>query len=110
LAAAILSAHRIDFTLALSVPFGVIFAAVAVTQVVGLACLVQLRATRALARSTLVGAISGVPLIVLGAVSFGATGVAWALAISELAVLVYQYGSMRRRLVQHRQEQPKDAV
>lgn len=109
-AAAILSAHRIDFTLALAVPFGVIFAAVAVTQVVGLACLVQLRATRALAQSTLVGAISGIPLILIGAVSFGAVGVAWALAISELAVLIYQYGSMRRRLAQHRQEQPKDAA
>jgi O-antigen/teichoic acid export membrane protein len=102
-AAAILSAHRIDFTLALSVPFGVVFASVAVTQVVGLACLVQLRATRALAQSTLVGAISGIPLIAVGAVAFGAVGVAWALALSELAVLAYQYGSMSRRLAKVRQ-------
>lgn len=97
-AAGILSGHRIDFGLVLSVPFGVVFAAVSVTQVIGLACLVQLRATRALAQSTLVGALSGIPLIAFGAALIGALGVAWALAISELAVLVYQYSSLRGRL------------
>ncbi|MCH6469670.1 lipopolysaccharide biosynthesis protein [Sinomonas terrae] len=97
-AAGILSAHRIDFGLPLSVPFGVVFAAVAVTQVIGLACLVQLRATRALAQSTLVGALSGIPLIALGAAVSGAVGVAWALAASELAVLAYQYASLGRRM------------
>ncbi|WP_138442509.1 lipopolysaccharide biosynthesis protein [Sinomonas susongensis] len=96
--AGILSAHRIGFGFPLSVPFGVVFAAVAVTQVIGLACLVQLRATRALAQSTLVGALSGIPLIALGAALYGAVGVAWALAISELAVLVYQYASLGRRM------------
>jgi O-antigen/teichoic acid export membrane protein len=97
-AAGLLSAHRIDFSFALSVPFGIAFSAVAVTQVIGLACLVQLRATRALARSTFVGALCGLPLIVVGATAIGAIGVAWALALSELAVLVYQYLAMARRL------------
>lgn len=97
-AAGILSAHRIDFGFPLSVPFGLVFAAVAVTQVIGLACLVQLRATRALAQSTLVGALSGIPLIALGAALYGAVGVAWALAVSELAVLIYQYASLGRRM------------
>jgi O-antigen/teichoic acid export membrane protein len=97
-AASFLSAHRIDFGLSLSVPFGIAFSAVAITQVIGLACLVQLHATRALARSTLVGALCGLPLIVVGAVTTGSVGVAWALAVSELAVLVYQYGAMARRL------------
>ncbi|WP_336856767.1 polysaccharide biosynthesis C-terminal domain-containing protein [Sinomonas albida] len=98
IAANLLSGGEIGFTWELSIPFGLIFGAVAVTQVVGLACLVQLNETRSLARSTLAGAISGIPLIVVGALSFGAAGVAWAVALSELVVLAVQYRSMYRAL------------
>lgn len=97
-AAALLSAHKIDFGPSLSVPFGLVFAAVAVTQVLGLACLVQLRATRSLAQSTIVGAVSGIPLILIGVFAAGAEGVAWALALSEVAVLLYQYRVVTSRL------------
>lgn len=89
-AAGILSASHIDFGLSMALPFAVVFFAVSITQIVGLACLVQLGRTRDLARSTVLGAIAGVPLIVVGAWVGAAHGVAWALAISEVVVLVYQ--------------------
>ena len=98
LAASLLSGGDVDFSFDLSIPFGVIFATVAVTQVVGLACLVQLNETRSLARSTVIGALSGVPLIVAGAATSGAVGVAWAVAASELVVLLVQYRALGRAL------------
>lgn len=88
--AKILSASVLDFGFSLSVPFAVVFCVVSITQVLGLACLVQLGRTRDLAMSTVIGSLAGVPLIVIGAVLTGVHGVAWALAISEIIVLVYQ--------------------
>lgn len=89
-AAGILSASRIDFGYTMALPFAVVFFAVSITQVIGLACLVQLGRTRDLARSTVLGALAGVPLIVIGAWLDAAHGVAWALAVSEIVVLAYQ--------------------
>lgn len=89
-AAGILSASHIEFGFTMALPFAVVFFAVSITQIVGLACLVQLGRTRDLARSTVLGALAGVPLIVAGAWLDAAHGVAWALALSEIVVLVYQ--------------------
>ncbi|MCQ1999253.1 lipopolysaccharide biosynthesis protein [Arthrobacter zhaoxinii] len=87
-------AIRVGFDL--SMPMGVVFGAVTVSQVVGLACLIPLGEGKALAVSTVLGAAIGVPLIVTGALTLGVSAVAWAVAVSELAVAVYQLGVVRR--------------
>ena len=74
----------------LSVPMGVVFGAVAVSQVVGLACLIPIGEGKALAVSTVLGAAIGIPLIIAGALTIGVSAVAWAVAVSELAVATYQ--------------------
>ncbi|WP_196298990.1 lipopolysaccharide biosynthesis protein [Propionibacterium freudenreichii] len=99
--ARILSQGEIAFGFDISLPFAVVFAAVSVTQVFGLAFLVQLGRSAALAKSTVVGAVIGVPMIIVGAVLFSAHGVAWAVALSEITVLIYQLAvviaELRRR-------------
>lgn len=97
-AATLLSGAGLAFSSDMSIPFGLIFAAVACTQVLGLACLVQLGEVKALAASTFVGACAGVPLIVLGSFAAGARGVAWALMLSEVIVLAYQARMVSRKL------------
>lgn len=89
-AAALLSQQEIPFGLELSVPFAVVLFAVTLSQVLGLACLVQLGRARDLAASTILGAVVGAPLLVAGALAFAAPGVAWALALSEILVVLYQ--------------------
>ncbi|MDM7989807.1 hypothetical protein [Arthrobacter sp. zg-Y877] len=95
-ASILLSQGNIQVGFDLSVPMGVVFGAVAVSQVVGLACLIPLGKGKALAVSTVLGAAIGLPLILVGALAFGVSAVAWAVAISELAVAVYQLGVVRR--------------
>ncbi|MET3705849.1 O-antigen/teichoic acid export membrane protein [Arthrobacter sp. UYEF6] len=96
LAADVLVRGTTDFGLGLSIPIGFSFAAVAVSQVLGLACLVSLGRSRELAKSTVIGAIVGAPLILLGAFTNGVVGVAWAVAVSEIAVTAFQFLVLRR--------------
>lgn len=96
LAAHILVQAPSQFGFVLSVPVGVSFAAVAVSQVVGLACLVAIGRARDLASSTLVGAVLGTPLILLGALNLGVTGVVWGMALSEIAVALFQFRVLQR--------------
>lgn len=95
LAAQILVGEAIEFGFGLSSPVGVSFAAVAVSQIIGLACLVAIGRARDLAVSTVVGAVLGTPLIVMGAFTFGVAGVIWGMAISEVAVAVFQLRVLR---------------
>lgn len=97
-AAQVLVKDPIPFGSSLSIPIGVAFAAVALSQVLGLACLVAIGQARELARSTLIGAVAGAPMIVVGAVSVGVVGVAWAVAISEALVAGYQLLVLRRHM------------
>ena len=96
LAADILVQAPNEFGPALSIPVGVSFAAVAVSQVVGLACLVAIGRARDLASSTIVGALLGTPLILLGALNFGVAGVIWGMAVSEIAVAIFQFYVLQR--------------
>lgn len=96
LAAQILVQAPSEFGPALSFPIGVSFAAVAVSQIIGLACLVAVGRARDLASSTIVGAVLGVPLILLGALNFGVTGVIWGMALSEIAVALFQIRVLQR--------------
>lgn len=89
-AASFLSHGQIDLGYDLSLVFGIVLFAVSIGQVLGLAALVQLGRTRDLAASTLLGAVAGVPLMILGAVAFSVHGVVWALAVSEILVAGYQ--------------------
>ena len=89
-ASRLLSQGKIEVGFDLSVPMGVVFGAVAVSQVVGLACLIPIGEGKALAVSTVLGAAIGIPLIITGALTVGVSGVAWAVAVSELAVAAYQ--------------------
>ncbi|WP_146070826.1 lipopolysaccharide biosynthesis protein [Arthrobacter sp. B1805] len=95
---ALLSNGRIHVGFALSIPIGVVFAGVAVSSIVGLACLIPLGQGRALAVSTVLGASIGLPLIVLAAAFLGPVMVAWSVAISELVVASYQVATVRRVL------------
>lgn len=103
LAVSIISQEHIAFGFDLSIPFALIFAIVSTSQVVGLACLVQLGKARSLAISTVLGAALGVPALVLGTVLFGVHGAAWALLASEIVVLVYQLFSALQE-VRHRRQ------
>lgn len=87
-----------DMPYTLSIPFAVTFIAISVSQVVGLAGLVTVGESKELARSTVLGAVLGAPIIVLGAFFIGVVGVAWAVAVSELAVAIYQLLVLRRFL------------
>jgi O-antigen/teichoic acid export membrane protein len=86
----VLSGGRIEVPILVIVLLGVALASICTTAVVGLSCLTALGAVRPLAVSTVIGALVGVPLIVLGATTGGITGIAAAAAVSEVAVAVYQ--------------------
>ncbi|PKI92049.1 hypothetical protein CW368_04170 [Actinomycetales bacterium SN12] len=81
-----------------SVPLGVAFVGIATAAVVGYACLVVVGRVRALAASTLVGALVGAPLILLFAILGSVPAVAWSVAVSELCVAGYQVWALRRAL------------
>jgi O-antigen/teichoic acid export membrane protein len=110
-AAEILVKDSIDFGFALSIPIGVSFAAVALSQVLGLACLVSIGQAKELARSTVVGAVFGIPLIIAGALLGGVIGVAWGVAASEVLVAGYQSVLLRRHFrTMNSSRVAKDAV
>lgn len=95
-AAEVLIKDSIDFGFNLSIPIGMSFAAVALSQVLGLACLVSIGRAKELARSTVVGAVFGIPLILVGASLAGVVGVAWGVAVSEVLVAGFQFVVLRR--------------
>lgn len=90
-AASILSHGQIEVTLVLSVPLGLVLAAMAATGAVSTACLFPFGAVRVVATSAVAGAIAAVPVLPTLAVLAGAPGVAWGAAIIEVVVLAYQF-------------------
>lgn len=98
LAAETLVRDSMDFGFTLSVPIGLCFAAVAVSQVLGLACLVSIGQAKTLAQSTVVGAVFGTPLILVGVLSAGVAGAAWGVALSEVLVSCFQFIVLHRYL------------
>ena len=97
----VLSHGEIRLTVLQSLPFGLMFTVVACTQIIGLACLVAMNASRALAASTVLGALAGVPLIILAAMFLDVWSVAWAVVVSEVVVLAYQAKVLLGRLRTH---------
>lgn len=97
-ASTLLSLGSIPVPWEVSLPLGVAFIGIATAAVVGYACLVSLGRVRALAVSTMIGALVGAPLIILFAVLGSVPAVAWAVAISELCVAGYQLLVLRKEL------------
>lgn len=95
LVASRLSNDNIAVEWSVSIAFGLSFASIIVSQIVGLACLAALGRVRDVAASTILGALIGVPLVALLASVGGVVGASWALGISELAVLIYQWIKLR---------------
>ncbi len=95
---ALLSVDAILVPISVSLPLGVAFVGIAIAAIVGYACLVSLGRVRALAVSTIIGAIVGAPLIMLFAVLGSVPAVAWAVAISELCVAGYLLSVLRNAL------------
>lgn len=106
LAVSLLSQGIIGFGFDLSIPFGAVFLVVSVTQILGLACLVPLGKTVALATSTVFGAVLGVPLLVASTSLYGVHGAVWALLASELVVLIYQARAVIAELRRRQPPQP----
>src|SRR5690606_13015624 len=100
-ASRLLSVGANPVPLSVSLPLGVAFIGIATAAVVGYACLVSLGRVRALAVSTIIGAIVGAPLILLFAVLGSVPAVAWAVAISELCVGGYLLWMLRTALREH---------
>jgi O-antigen/teichoic acid export membrane protein len=94
----ILSGSEIDVPLSVSGPLGIAFVGIGTTAIVGFACLVAVGRTRALAVSTVIGAVVGAPLILVAAWAGSLFLVACAVAASEICVAVYQLLALRSAL------------
>lgn len=99
----LLSHGKIAVPFAFSVPLGIAFVGVAMSAVVGYACLVVLDRSPVLAASTFVGAVVGIPLMILFAALHLPAGVAWGVAASELLVSGYQLTALAAELRRRRQ-------
>lgn len=86
----ILSGGSLSIPLALAIPMAVNLAAILASQLTGFACLTAFGLTKALATSTIVGAIVGTALMYPLMLWLGAPGIAWGLGIAELCVLGVQ--------------------
>lgn len=73
------------------------------SQVVGLVCLLALGQQRLLARFSLISGVTTVPLVLLGALAFGAGGAAAGVALGELVAFLPQSVLLYNVLKKHRQ-------
>lgn len=96
-AAAMFSSGTIVVSFALTAPFATALAAICLSQVSGLVCLMSLGAGRAVALSTAIGAVVGVPMLLLLAATSGASGLAWAFAAAEWLVALVQLAILQSR-------------
>lgn len=94
----LLSGGTLTIPSALAVPMGVNLAAILASQLTGFACLTAFGLTRALATSTIVGAVVGTALMLPLLFWIGAPGVAWGLAAAELCVLGVQLAMLAPRI------------
>ncbi|MDQ6732833.1 MAG: polysaccharide biosynthesis C-terminal domain-containing protein [Nitrospirota bacterium] len=92
----VLTAHKVQQIHSLFLPLAAALFSVTVSGTVGVACLTSFGHIGRVATSTVMGALIGVPLVVLAALSVGAVGVSWAVACSELVVAGYQVFYLRR--------------
>ena len=105
IASDILSNGLVIFPETLSAAVGLMFFSVAVSQILGLACLVSIGQGRILVQSTVLGAVCGAPAIILAALYSDVTGVAWAVAVSEVLVAGYQGRALWKHLLKNQTHQ-----
>lgn len=98
LVAPLLSGGDVSIPFALSIPLGVAFLGIASSAMIGYACLIVLGQVRHVAASAVLAAVVGAPLIMLAAAQQSLEGVAWAVALSEAVVALYQAAILRRTL------------
>jgi O-antigen/teichoic acid export membrane protein len=101
-AAHLLSAGKIEVPLVVSSAFGVSLAAIVFTEISGLASLMALGRAKTVAISVSLGLCVAVPLVFIFAAFWGAAGAAWALAVSEGAVALFQFAALRNALKEGR--------
>lgn len=89
------SGSGLEIGFSLSVPLGLALGAMLVSQITGFACLTAFGLTRALATSTIAGAVTGAILLVPLMLLFGTPGIAAGLALSEIIVLAVQLVKLR---------------
>lgn len=94
----LLSGGQLHIDWAISISLGVALAAMLISQVTGFAVLTTFKLTKALAWSTVAGAVVGVIALIPAALVIGVAGVTSVLALSEVVVLVYQLLVLRRPL------------
>lgn len=94
----LMSHGDVGISLALSLPVGLAFIAVACSTVLSFACLVILGRMRSVAISTLIGAGLGVPLMTVAAWQGHLLAIPWVLVVSEAVVALYQLGTFTRTL------------
>jgi O-antigen/teichoic acid export membrane protein len=99
-ASGLLSGGAVHVPVTVSIPLGIAFAAIACSALIGYACLTLLGGIRFVARGSIIAAIIGAPLIVVGASIPSLPFVAGAVALSEVVVAVYQAIVLRRLLAQ----------
>ena len=92
----VLSGGALTISYALAAAMAVNLAALLASQLTGFACLTALDLARVLARSTIVGAVIGTVLMIPLTFAFGVVGLAWGLALSEVAVLLVQLLALRK--------------
>jgi O-antigen/teichoic acid export membrane protein len=98
LAGDLLSGSALGLPFSVSIPMGTALAAILLSQVTGFTLLNSFGLTRSLAISTIAGAIVGAAFLIPGAILFDLPGLAWALAASEVAVLIVQLFMLRPHL------------
>lgn len=98
LAGDILSGSALTVPFSVSMPMGTALAAMLLSQVTGFTLLNSFGLIRSLAISTIAGAIIGAAFLIPGALIFDLPGLAWALAASEVAVLIVQLFMLRPHL------------
>lgn len=96
----LLTAGNLEVPFSLSIPLGVAFVGIGTSAIVGYAGLIPLKQVRTLAASTMLGSLLGAPLILVFALLGSTPLVAWAVAISEVSVAVWQtivlFGTLRK--------------
>ncbi|WIB60766.1 hypothetical protein DEJ13_02740 [Curtobacterium sp. MCLR17_007] len=89
-AGSLLSQGSVSINLPLSLAFGAVLVLLVAAQVIGLIGLLSLGAARQYARYTVIGAVIGMPLTLVGAAMLGATGAVSGFAIGELVAFVLE--------------------
>lgn len=97
-AGSILSGGSLSIPFALAVAMGINLGALLASQLTGFACMNAFGLTKALAVSTIVGAIVGSALMIPLTLLFGVSGLAFGLAAAEVSVLIVQLVVLRPHL------------